>query len=67
MPSTRARETAAEAAVERSDEESDSELEREMAALETIERERRSARSGGTTTKAYVNNAEGLKASLEGA
>ena len=53
--------------MERSDEESDSELEREMAALETIERERRSARSGGTTTKAYVNNAEGLKASLEGA
>jgi hypothetical protein len=46
---------------------SDDELEREMAALESVKRERAGARGGDAAGKSYVNNERGLEASLEGA
>ena len=46
---------------------SDDELEREMAALESVKRERAGARDGASARKSYANNEKGLEASLEGA
>ena len=46
---------------------SDDELEREMAALESVKRERAGARDGAAARKSYANNEKGLEASLEGA